>query len=220
MHTLADDAAAALDSARLEPAIVVGFSMGFQVALELYRRHRPRVRALVSLAGPSGSPLDAFGGGGWANHALPFVTAFSRLARGIYSRAWKQLLPSALVREVSLRMGVDARRINVHDLEVYFHGMSQMEPELFVSMLEQAQAHSADDLLRKVLVPTLIIAGGRDTFIPPHSLRRVADTVPNSRWQLFPGATHALPAEYPGEVLNALRELAGEFHGTGTSGEG
>ena len=134
-----------------------------------------------------------------------------KLARGVYSRAWKQLLPSALVREVSLRTSVDAQRINIHDLEVYFHGMSQVEPELFISMLEQAQAHSADDLLPRIDVPTLVIAGGRDTFIPPHSLRRLADAVPNSRWQLFPGATHALPAEYPGEVTRALGALAGEL---------
>ena len=60
-------------------------------------------------------------------------------------------------------------------------------------------------------VPTLVVAGGRDTFIPPHSLRRLSEAVPNSRWQLFPAATHALPAEYPGEVTRALAALAGEL---------
>ena len=67
------------------------------------------------------------------------------------------MLPSTLVREFSLRTSVDTQRISIHDLEVYFHGMSQVEPELFISMLEQAQAHSADDLLPR---PTAGLSGG------------------------------------------------------------
>jgi pimeloyl-ACP methyl ester carboxylesterase len=211
MHTLADDAAAASAAAQLGPCLVVGFSMGFQVALEFYRRHRSQVCGLVSLAGPSGQPLDAFGGGGWAAQALPFVTGATRLAKGIYSRLWRDVLPSTLVREISMRTSVDAQRINVRDFEVYFRGMSKMHPDLFVSMLGQAQAHCADDLLASVAVPTLVVAGGRDTFIPSHSLRSLAYAVPNSRWQVFPTATHALPAEYPGEVFRALEELAAEI---------
>ena len=100
-----------------------------------------------------------------------------KLARGVYSRAWKQLLPSALVREVSLRTSVDAQRINIHDLEVYFHGMSQVEPELFISMLEQAQAHSADDLLPRIDVPTLVIAGGPLAGEPADTIEAVAETI-------------------------------------------
>lgn len=211
MHILADDAAAVMHQAGLGPSLVVGFSMGFQVALEYYRRHRDEVLGLVSLAGPSGRPLDAFGGGGWAAQALPFISGATRVAKGLYSRLWHDLLPSALVREISMRTSVDAQRINVRDFEVYFHGMSKMHPDLFVSMLGQAQAHCADDLLPDVKVPTLVIAGGRDTFIPSHSLRDMAFAIPNSRWQMFSTATHALPAEYPGEVYRVLEDLAREL---------
>ena len=71
MTDFADDAAAACEHAGLGPVVVVGFSMGFQVALELFRRHRSRIVGLVSLAGPSGRVLRNFQGTQAFGQALP-----------------------------------------------------------------------------------------------------------------------------------------------------
>ena len=211
MHTLADDAADVAHRAGLDKALVVGFSMGFQVALELYRRHRPQVRGLISIAGPIGQPLSTFGGSDWAASAMPVVATASRIARGTLRRLWTGLLPSRLVRELSLRTSVDASRIDVADLEIYLRQMAEVSPDLFISMLEQAQAHCADDLLTDIRVPTLVIAGSRDGFVPPTALRRAAFEIPGGRWQLIEGATHALPAEYPLTITQAIEELADEL---------
>lgn len=217
MHTLADDAAAVAERLEFGPAIVVGFSMGFQVALELYRRHPEQVAGLVSVAGPCGSPLSTFGGSGWAAQVMPLISAASRVASKTYGRIWKRLLPSRLVRDIGLWTAVDAGRIDPGDFELYFRQMSKLEPALFVSMLERAQAHDANDVLKDVKVPTMIIAGGRDGFVPADELRRIAHTIPSAQWCYMPHATHALPAEYPAEILELLETFAGELSSRATS---
>src|SRR5262249_46762202 len=49
--TLAEDTLRVMDSARMDEAVLIAHSMGTQVALEVYRRARARVRGLVLICG-------------------------------------------------------------------------------------------------------------------------------------------------------------------------
>ncbi|PRP93799.1 2-hydroxy-6-oxononadienedioate/2-hydroxy-6-oxononatrienedioate hydrolase [Enhygromyxa salina] len=213
MHTLADDAAAVCDALGIERVVALGFSMGFQVALEFYRRHRHRVLGLVSLAGPPGQPLASFQGTDSFSFALPFVVAATRVARQMTSRVWRSVLPSQPAIEFGLRYEVNAERIDSGDFELYLRQMADMNPELFVAMLEQAQRHTAEDLLPSIRVPTMVIAGARDSFVPVARLRTMAFAIPGARWEVIDEATHALPAEYPDELADQLLDFLSELSG-------
>lgn len=102
---LADDAAAACEHLGLQSVVLVGFSMGFPVALEVYRRHRPLVAGLVSLAGPSGRVLTSFQGTQAFGRLLPLAVAVTRIAHDITTRVWRRLLPSQLSRESACAPG-------------------------------------------------------------------------------------------------------------------
>ena len=58
------------------------------------------------------------------------------------------------------------------------------------------------------VLPTLVVAGARDDFVPLSRLRAMAFAIPGARWEVFDAATHALPAEY-GDELSV--RLAGFF---------
>jgi pimeloyl-ACP methyl ester carboxylesterase len=179
--------------------------MGFPVALELYRRHRERVAGLLSLAGPSGRVLDSFQGTQNFRRLLPLALAATRLARDVTTRTWRKWLPSPLSRELSLRSGqVNAERIEVADLELYMRGIAAMNPELFLAVVDEAQRHSAADVLPTIAVPTLIVAGARDNFVPLATMRGLAAQIPRVQWKVYPDATHALPAEYPLEIADEI----------------
>jgi pimeloyl-ACP methyl ester carboxylesterase len=176
---LADDAAAALEHLGIASAVVVGFSMGFPVALELYRRHRHLVAGLVSLAGPSGRVLTSFQGTQAFGRLLPLVRATTRIAHDLTNRVWRKVLPSPLSREISLRSGqVNADRIEAADLELYMRGIAAMNPELFLTLLDEAHRHSAADVLPTIAVPTLVVAGARDNFVPLATMRALAFSIP------------------------------------------
>ena len=204
MHTLADDAAAVCDQLGLDRVVVLGFSMGFQVALEFYRRHRHRTCGLVSLAGPPGQPLASFRGTDLFGFALPLVVGATRLAKQMSSRVWRSVLPSRPAIDFGLRFEVNRERIDSRDFELYLRQMSDINPELFAAMLEQAQRHCADDVLGAIRVPTMVIAGGRDEFVPVSRLRDMAFAIPGARWEILDEATHALPAEFPEELGQRL----------------
>ena len=204
----ADDAAAVLEHLEVTSAVVVGFSMGFQVALELYRRHRAVVRGLVSLAGPPGRVLSTFQGTGAFAHGLPLLRAAIRQAHDLTERLWKAIVPSRWVIDLGLATQLNAERIEHEDLAFYLDQMAAMNPELFFDMLQHASRHCADDLLPEIAVPTLVVAGSRDMFVPLATMRQMAFSIPTAQWTVIEGATHALPAEYPAEIARRIAEFA------------
>lgn len=208
MPDLADDAAAVLDHFEAPRAIAIGFSMGFQVALELYRRHRAQVVGLVSLAGPASKALAQFQGTDVFGHVLPFVRAASKRARDLTVRLWRRVLPSRWLPLVGLHTQLHPMRIELGDLEFYLRQMSEIDPELFLEMLGEASRHTAEDLLPSVRVPTLVMAGAHDRFVPIDTLRRLAFATPTAQWVVVDDGSHALPAEFPDEVAERLLAFA------------
>ena len=211
MPDLADDAVAVLDALEIEQATCVGFSMGFQVALEVYRRHRSRVNALVSIAGPCGRALGQFQGTDLFVHALPFLQAATRHASDLTLRLWRRILPSRWLPLIGLHGQLNPMRIELADLEFYLGQMAAMNPQLFVDMLGEATRHCGDDLLPRVHVPTLVIAGALDRFIPIDTLRRMTFAIPGAQWHVIDEGSHALPAEYGPEVTRRLLAFVAEL---------
>jgi 3-oxoadipate enol-lactonase len=208
MPDLADDAAAVLDALSIERATAVGFSMGFQVCLELYRRHRDRVCGLVSLAGPAGRVLETFQGTGAFGQMLPLLRAAAKHAGDLTGRVWRKLVPSRFIIDIGLMTQLNAERLDVEDFGFYLDQMAAMNPELFIEMLGEASRHTAHDLLPQIHVPTLVVAGAHDTFVPLATMRSLAFAIPGAQWVVLAEASHALPAEYPDEVTARVREFA------------
>ncbi|MCA9706500.1 MAG: alpha/beta hydrolase [Myxococcales bacterium] len=205
MPDLADDAAAVLEARGVGSAVVLGFSMGFQVALEVYRRHRTRVSGLVDLAGPSGRAMATFQGTDIFGHVLPLMRAAMRHAQDLTRRLWRGLVPTTWVQDLgALTRQINFERLRDEDFEIYLDQMAAMNPELFFEMLAEASRHTADDLLPQVRVPTLVIAGAHDRFVPLPTLRRIAFAIPDAQWVVIEDGTHALPAEYAEEIAERL----------------
>ena len=88
--------------------------------------------------------------------------------------------------------------------ELTMRQMSEMDPELFLAMLEESNRHTAQDVLPQVDVPALVMAGEYDRFVPLATQREMAFAMPSARWEVFRGATHALPAEFPDEISTQI----------------
>lgn len=207
MPDLADDAAAVLDALEIPNATAVGFSMGFQVCLELYRRHRERVTGLVSLAGPAGRVLETFQGTGAFGHVLPLLRAAAKHAGDLTGRVWRKLVPSRWILDIGLLTQLNAERLDVEDFTFYLDQMAAMNPELFLEMLGEASRHTAHDLLPQIHAPALVVAGAHDTFVPLETMRSLAFAIPRAQWVVLAEASHALPAEYPEDVTARLQEF-------------
>ncbi len=207
---LADDLAAILDEVGLDRAVIAGHSMGVQVALEMYRRHRSRVAALILACGAPSHPLRTFRGSAALEEILPRVQRWVSRMPSMVNRLTRSVVPTRLAFEIATRLEINRELIEPDDFMPYLEGLARMDSRLFVAMLGEAGRHSADDLLPEIDVPCLVIAGERDGFTPAALSRTMAETIPGAQLLMVEQGSHTAPIERPAVVGAAVREfLAG-----------
>ena len=204
---LADDVACVLDDALVDRAVLIGHSMGVQVALETYRRHTSRVAGLVLVCGASSHPLRTFKGSAALEEMLPTIQKWIGRVPGVLNRVARTLLPTRLAYEVASRLEIRRELVEPADFMPYLEGLSRIDLRLFITMLASAGQHSAEDLLPEIAIPTLVVAGGRDGFTPPERSRAMAEAIPGAELLEIPNASHTAPIERPHLVDFTIRDF-------------
>jgi pimeloyl-ACP methyl ester carboxylesterase len=195
IETLADDALHVLDALEIEQTIPIVHSMGTQVALELYRKEPERVRALIFVCGAPGHVTQTFHGNDLLHRSLPMLIERVRRHRALFRGLWGHLPPAFSYRVARWLGEVDGTALQLEDFRRYVEHTSDLDLDLYLAMLKSAGDHTAEDVLPKITVPTLVIAAEKDTFTPIDVLRAMAKAIPNADYLELPGASHAAPAE-------------------------
>jgi pimeloyl-ACP methyl ester carboxylesterase len=224
-----DDVVRDHDAARASlggpPVVLVGHSMGCQVALESYRRDPSRVAGMVLLCGAPGRITHTFRGTDFLARVLPEaikrVEAYPSIARAL----WSRVHPEVALRMALLLGEVDAAAILVDDLRPYLEHMVDLDLLLYLKLLYSAGERSAMDMLSSIRCPVLVVAGERDSFTPPARAEEMAALIPDAELLVVKGGTHAVPIErrdLMAETIGRfLREkalpLARELGGAGAS---
>jgi pimeloyl-ACP methyl ester carboxylesterase len=189
------------------PVVLVGHSMGCQVALEAYRHRPERVVALVLLCGSSASLTQTFRGTDWLARVLPKLVQVTESHPGLMRGLWSRI-PVQVALKVALATGeVSKELLDPDDLVPYLEHATHMDLLLFLRMLKAAGDYSADGFLPTVDVPALVIAGERDTFTPYRLAKEMALAMPKGQFVMIPGATHAAPLEHRELVAERIAEF-------------
>jgi pimeloyl-ACP methyl ester carboxylesterase len=199
----AEDLEAVLDHARVRRAVLLGHSMGTQVALEGYRRLPDRVAGLILVAGPYASPFHTMYGSDLGDRLFPLVRHGVPLVPPALLRLWGPLWRGPLPYPVAALLGSMGERADPEDMDGYFQHMARLDPLVLVKVAEGMHRHSAADVLPDVRVPALVVAGGRDPWTPPALARQMAEAMPDAELHVLGEASHSLPIEEP-DALEAL----------------
>ena len=186
------------DRAGVGRAVLLGHSMGTQVMLEALRQHPGRPQALIPVLGAAGNVLDSFLGGAALR---PVLRLLIELGSGNAALAGRAL--SAAVRLPGVWEAVKALRIVHPDLcpkeefEPYFDHLAQLDLRGYFALARDLLSHDASDLLEQIHLPTLVIAGERDLFVPMRRSRELAARIPGAELLVLREASHAAMVEQP-----------------------
>jgi len=179
-----------LDAAGVATAAVVGHSMGSLAALSCAASHGDRVTK-VALLGPA-VPMgvsDALLAAAQADDHLAFD-----LINGWSHSAGKQLggnqVPGMWMTGASMRL------------------MERSGPGVLYNDLKACADYAGGiDAAASVRCPALVIMGARDVMAPPRGAQALLAALPQSTVVTLPDTGHALMAEQPDAVLDALRNF-------------
>ncbi len=188
----ADDLDALLDALSIPHAVVCGLSMGGYVALSLLRRHPKRVRGLILAS--TRATADSPEARAKRERLVEFIEQ-----HGMEALAKRQL--ATMVGTTTLESRPDVRTS-------LLQMMAAAPPAGVIGALRaMADRSDSSDLLPTITVPTLVVGGAEDSFIPPDELRAMATRIPRSRFELLAGSGHVCAYESPG----AFNHVVGEF---------
>jgi len=198
-----DDLLAVLDDAGERSAVLVGHSMGVQVALEAHRRSPDRVAGLVLVCGAPGKPLDTFHDAPLLAAAFPYAREAAERFPAVARLLFRSVIPTELTLKLAMVFEVNSKVVAREDLARYLADLADVDAGLFIRLASSAGQHDASDHLPRVAVPTLIIAGEKDSFTPMWLSVKMHAAIPGSELLVLPGGTHVGPLEHP--ELVALR---------------
>ena len=203
----ARDAIQLLDHLGVERALLVGWSMGVQVSLELMRVQPERATGFVAMLGTFGRPFQT----GLIGPVAPLIEAlfalgqrFPHLPQGLleFAVAFPGLTYNILTAVQFA--GFDADR---EVLEANIAGVRDIEKSLYMRTLLALAEHDASDMLGQVSCPSLVICGNFDWVTPPRSGRFIAENIPGGVYREVKGGTHFALIERPDLINKWLLEL-------------
>jgi len=196
-----------IESEALERPVVVGWSMGVQVALELHRTHPDLAASVVAIHGTHGRALTTAFDSNVAEWISPAVFGGMRLL----GRGLSNLAPLARSRPITSnfvragqQLGVMAARFDLERFEELAEQWLGLDMRVYAEIFSRMHEHDALDLLPAIDTPTLIVAGGGDRFTPSHLAVRMANEMPDAQLHVVPDATHFGLLEYPDQIADAM----------------
>jgi pimeloyl-ACP methyl ester carboxylesterase len=207
-----------LEHERINEVVLIGHSMGVQVCLESYRLLRERVRAIVSVTGPYASAMHTL----YNTKIFPRIFPIGRTLINLFPQplrfSWHALFHSSLPHPGAVAIRALGPDTKLEDMRPYYDHMGNLDPLVILKMAEGMHLHSAEDLLREINAPTLVIVGDRDNFTPPWLGRVMASRIPVAELVVVPGGTHGTIIEKPKLVNRSVLEFLGRHVRKGASG--
>ena len=195
------DLLALIDHAEVEAPILVGWSMGVQLGLELHRHHGEIPRALIGIHGTSGRPLDTAFDSPWSARAGPAVLALLSRVERRFDEVGPRLVDAPGVARaftwLCRGLGLMTPSIDLDAFRAMARDWTRLDFAAYARTFVHLAGHDAGDLLAKIETPTLIIAGDRDSLTPPHTAERIVRAMPDAELVLVPGASHFGLLEQP-----------------------
>jgi pimeloyl-ACP methyl ester carboxylesterase len=198
---MADDAAAVLQALEVPSAHVAGFSGGSIIAQELALRHPELVRSLVLQS--TWPVMD------------PYLRAWLLFVRWLV-----EVAPSERAFLEGFFLDIyTARAHNDGTVAGFIEGVlafpHKQRTEDLQRYLDAFLDHDTSDRLPEIAVPTLVLAGGRDSTARPELGRAVAELIPEARFEVMEQEAHQpfqeIPDHWNARVDAFWRQL--EMHG-------
>ena len=189
MDTFAEDLQALIAERKCGPVVLVGHSMGGYLSFAFYRKFPQSVRALVLFC--TRATADSEEG------KIVRENLAQRAEREGPAAVAEQMLPKMLAASAAARPDL-VEQVRQIMLSTSLNGLTG-------SLRGMAARPSSLELLPKINVPTLVVAGEHDAIIPAAESAALAAAIPHAELAVIPGAGHLASLENPDAVIATLR---------------
>ncbi len=184
-----------INKLQIDNAIIIGSSLGGNIAWNLAIEHGEKVKKLV-LIDPSGIPTD---------EDSPFI--FRVAQNNIGAAIIKHILPKSVIRQNIEAVYFDDDKVTDGLIERYYElALRKGNRQAFV---DRAKTQTIDNshMLSQITQQTLIIWGRHDEWIPLRNAYKFDSLIPNSELLIYEDAGHVPMEELPERTARDLKKF-------------
>jgi pimeloyl-ACP methyl ester carboxylesterase len=172
-----------------KPAVFIGVSMGGYVLFQILKLFPQRIRALVLVS---------------TRAAADTTEARDRRYKTIESIEKEGNLKNLALKMIPNLFGKSSLQPELSIVSEIRKQIENSNPQAVCAALRgMAERPDSTPFLSTIGVPTLVVSGQEDNFIPAEEMKLLADKVKNVEFHVLPRAGHLLNLERP-EVFNEL----------------
>ncbi len=201
----AKDGMAVLDDAGEEKCTLIGWSMGVQVALEIYRQNPDRIESIILVNGVPGNPYRTVMNLGALGKIIPPVLRGIGKIPRIAEAVTEKVVGMPETVQWAKRLGIAAKTLDEDIFHALASSFSGLDMSVYMKIMEFLGEHDAYDVLETVQVPSLIVTGTRDLMTPKAVAQQMVHRIPDAEILVVRGGTHYVAVEFP-ELLNLRLE--------------
>lgn len=210
----AKDLECLLKHEKIKKTILGGWSMGVQVCLEFYRSHSRQCRGLYLINGTSGNPYDTALNTPIAKYIVPTI---NQLLKSIMPHVQPTIRPIAKMAiksddfiKIISKLGLVHENLNPTIFKKIASEIINTDLAVLHEILDQMAEHDASDVLEKIKVPTLIMAGTHDKMTPSHTAETMAKKIDHAELFIINHSSHYSLLEFPDRITKRLEQFLKE----------
>jgi pimeloyl-ACP methyl ester carboxylesterase len=185
---------ALMDSLEVESLVLAGNSLGGGIAWQYSLSHPERVSALVL--------IDAVG---YPRKRAPLVVRLGRIP--VVRQLFRFILPRFVIRLALKGAYGDDSRITPELIDRYHDLILRDGNRRALLGMLRRKLPDGSDRIRDIQIPSLIMWGEEDAWIPLEHSRRFQEDLSQSRLVVYPGAGHAPMEEIPEITAHDVRRF-------------
>jgi pimeloyl-ACP methyl ester carboxylesterase len=196
-----------LAAEQVDDFVIVGWSMGVQVAYETIKRHPERVRGMFAINGTYGHTFKTVMGSRFIGRTIPMLLRLIKAQAVLAGRATKRIAGSDALISAMKRTGLVSPTIDVEIFRAVAAGFQNIDWRVYSDLLTRLDEHDAEDVLATIRIPVSIATGDRDLMTPPSTAEHMHRTIRGSRLVVIEGGSHYTPVEFPAILVDELGRL-------------
>lgn len=209
----ADDALRVLDALGLERAVFVGWSMGVQLNFELAKRARERMVGIIQICGAPGRAIATTMLGRLGLKMIPPAMDLFRATAERHAPWLARIASSSTALSFAKVLGAVAPSLDEVLAAEIVRDYVRLDFDVYNRILMSLGEHDPSDVLPRLDLPVMIVAGTRDPMTPLTLSEQMARRIPGAELVVVEGGTHYLPIEFPDALNDAVARFLGRVRG-------
>ncbi|NJN85357.1 MAG: alpha/beta hydrolase [Leptolyngbyaceae cyanobacterium SL_7_1] len=206
-----DDLAAILDHFQISRCLVLGWSLGGILAMELALRHPDRISGLI-LLGTAARPRSSHPPVNWQDNLLTGIASIINKANPGWDWNIELFGKRSLYRYLLQQHTATAYQYLADEGMPAYLQTSREAQQALSTALRSRYNRLAD--LPTIACPALVLAGADDRHITPESSWETAQKLQQCEWQCYPNVAHLFPWEIPQQLLEDIDRWIATFPST------